>query len=561
MSKMLFFAQNRRMGPPPQFSVQPTSLSFGYSSSSKQLTVNSNYPWTYVSGETSWCTIDTKSGDGEGADTINVSVTENTSASQTRSATLLFRNEKGLEARVRVSQAVHESYTLSVSPSSVTLQKDSGSQATITISANQGWSISGVPSWASVSKNSGSGSDTVTITASSTNTSTDERNAVITVTGNISGSDGVTVRQLATPIVWSVSPQSISLDADDTSEHTINVTSNTSWTITGYPDWVEVSTTSGSGSSSVTVNAKSEYTGDSQRSGTITFRNTHGQTQTVSISQSAATITYSDVTVHMSYEEDINAAGSNSVTPVVTYSQTWGYNGSTTGGGTITTGGSLSFEKTSGNRTVDTSNGTVSASSKGTTVSGRTEAATVKVTVSMNGKQGTATATCYQGENKVERTTIARGESLDVNASDVILEAEAPSISSTSITASRTDTETTHYTSGATTDDTDTVSITANGESTSFGSHDSWFSIGFDSPTATICAVTAASSNTSTSSRSDTVTITVEDEYGNSGSASITVTQKGAENYLNVSPQILSFEAKGGTKEITIDTNESWTIS
>ena len=39
----------------------------------------------------------------------------------------------------------------------------------------------------------------------------------------------------------------------------------------------------------------------------------------------------------------------------------------------------------------------------------------------------------------------------------------------------------------------------------------------------------------------------------------VTVTQAAAA-YLNVSPTLLSFEASGGTKTITIDTNESWTI-
>ena len=562
MSKMLFFAQNRRMGPPPQFSVQPTSLSFGFNASSKQLTINSNYPWNYVSGETSWCTIDTKSGDGEGADTINVSVTENTSASQTRSATLLFRNKKGMEARVSVSQAVHESYTLSVSPSSVTLQKASGSQATITISANQGWTISGVPSWASVSKNSGSGSDTVTITASSENTSTDERSATITVTGNISGSDTVTVRQLATPIVWSVSPPSISLEADDTSGHTITVTSNTSWTITDYPEWVEVSKTSGSGSDTVTVNAKSEYQGDSQRSGTITFRNTHGQTKTVSITQSAATITYSDVTVHMSYEEDINAAGSNSVTPVVTYSQTWGYNGSTTGGGTITTGGSLNFEKTSGNGTVDTSNGKVSASSKQDNVSGRTEAATAKVTVSLNGKTGTANATCYQGENKVESSTYEYGEVIISYLDSITIEADDAGQSNIRVDMTQDRTPITVYTSGyELREQTDTIDLSRYGEGlNSVASSQSWLSVQQTNVNQITYEYTT---NTSTESRSSVITFGVNglEGSGKSASGSISVTQKGVENYLNVSPQTLSFEASGGSKEITIDTNESWTIS
>lgn len=550
MSKMLFFAQNRRMGPPPQFSVQPTSLSFGYSSSSKQLTINSNYPWTYVSGETSWCTIDTKSGDGEGADTINVSVTENTSTSQTRSATLLFKNEKGLEGRVTVSQAVHEAYTVSVQPTSVTLQKASGSQASITISANQGWSISGTPAWATLSKSSGTGNDTVTITAASENTSTDERSATLTITGSQSGSATVSLKQNATEVVWSVSPESISIEADDTSDHALTITSNTSWTITGYPDWVQVSKSSGTGNDTVNVKAKSEYTGDEQRSGTIAFKNAKGSTINVTITQSAATITYSDVTVSISYGEDVNAAGSNSVTPVVTYSQTWGYNGSTTGGGTITTGGSLSFEKTSGNGTVDTSNGKVSASSKGTTVSERTEAATVKVTVSLNGKTGTAQATCYQEANQMTgytyRKVYSTNQGSTWNTGSTIT--VGSDLTGFMMAISRTPT----YTSGSGgseelpwSDPNNLAEVTDDA---------SW--INSMTYMKKVTAAVQVVKNTSTSSRTGTVTLEMEGQ-----SYTITITQEGAENYLEVSPQTLSFEASGGTKEITIDTNESWTIS
>lgn len=588
MSKMLFFAQNRRMGPPPQFSVQPTSLSFGFNASSKQLTINSNYPWTYVSGETSWCTIDTKSGDGEGADTINVSVTENTSTSQTRSATLLFKNEKGLEGRVTVSQEVHEAYTVSVQPTSVTLQKASGSQASITISANQGWSISGTPAWATLSKSSGTGNDTVTITAASENTSTDERSATLTITGSQSGSATVTLKQNATEVVWSVSPESISIEADDTSDHALTVTSNTSWTITGYPDWVQVSKSSGTGNDTVNVKAKSEYTGDTQRSGTIAFKNAKGSTINVTITQSAATITYSDVTVSISYGEDVNAAGSNSVTPVVTYSQTWGYNGSTTGGGTITTGGSLTFEKTSGSGTIDTSNGKVGASSKGTTVSERTEAATVKVTVSLNGKKGNNSATCYQGENKIESmnalvgylstfegtvgnmtATFEEGSEIPVSASGpgssteiVVLPALAPSFT---------------YTSGSKGEPMYPEDILNKTVTVPWEGDVSWSEINFTNPSMiysgtagnfqgypTFPGLIGRIGENKGEARSGTLTanmtVTIDGEPF-SYKGEWTISQEATENYLNVSPQTLSFEASGGTKEITIDTNESWTIS
>ena len=66
--------------------------------------------------------------------------------------------------------------------------------------------------------------------------------------------------------------------------------------------------------------------------------------------------------------------------------------------------------------------------------------------------------------------------------------------------------------------------------------------------------------NEGSSSRSGVVTLTATGKGGKTGSDTITITQD-AGAYLNVSPTSLSFAADGGTKSITIDTNESWAIS
>lgn len=596
MSKMLFFAQNRRMGPPPQFSVQPTSLSFGYSSSSKQLTINSNYPWTYVSGETSWCTIDTKSGDG--ADTINVSVTENTSTSQTRSATLLFRNEKGLEARVRVSQAVHEAYTISVQPTSVTLQKASGSQASITISANQGWSISGTPAWATLSKSSGTGNDTVTITAASENTSTDERSATLTITGSQSGSATVSLKQNATEVVWSVSPESISIEADDTSDHALTVTSNTSWTITEYPDWVQVSKSSGIGNDTVNVKAKSEYTGDTQRSGTITFKNAKGSTLNVTITQSAATITYSDpvITINYSKPESPDApADGNEIALVISFTQTWGYNGSTTGGGSIewATGDDpigFDIEWFGGAGGWDGDYAYISGDSLGTTLKERTKIADVYCKVTINGKTGTSnTLEVYQEANEIKSLKPTMGYLTEMSGSSdtgwtatfvpgntIPVNAKGPDTGSTSgeVSVIPALTFILIYTSGANSTTYTPENILNQEVDIPWEGDISWSMINFSDPSiidtafqglavAPIVTGTLKENGTS-STREGTLTATMSvniDGKSLSASCEWQIEQAATENYLNVSPQTLSFEANGGTKEITIDTNESWTIS
>ena len=600
MSKMLFFAQNRRMGPPPQFSVQPTSLSFGFNASSKQLTINSNYPWSYVSGETSWCTIDTKSGDGEGADTVNVSVTENTSTSDTRSATLLFRNEKGLEARVSVSQAVHEAYTISVQPTSVTLQKASGSQASITISANQGWTISGTPAWATLSKNSGNGNDTVTITAASENTSTDERSATLTISGSQSGSATVTLKQNATEVVWSVSPDSISIEANDTSDHAITVSSNTNWTITGYPDWVQVSKSSGTGNDTVNVKAKAEYTGDSQRSGTIAFQNAKGSTINVTITQSAATITYADPIISIQATSRIPASGEEiEVAYIVRIVQTYGYNGATTGAGTIEWNNTdetpcpLSNVSVTGYSKANVKENYkvyASAENLGTTLKEQTTlTASATLQGSMNGKTGTSAAfNIIQEANKVKSINALVGylSTLEgtsgnmtapfVEAAEIPVEASGPGASKEigvipALAPSFT------YTSGAKGETLYPEDIMNKTVTVPWEGDVAWSKINFTNPSMIASGsgkefrgfptfpglIGNVGENTGEARKGTltaTMTVTIGGEPFNYD-GEWTVSQKATENYLNVSPQTLSFEASGGSKEITIDTNESWTIS
>ena len=93
----------------------------------------------------------------------------------------------------------------------------------------------------------------------------------------------------------------------------------------------------------------------------------------------------------------VSCAKGGTVTPTLSYSQTWGWNGATSGGGTITSGATVSYSGTSVNAT----NGSVTASSKGTTISNVTTVTTATVTVKLNGKSGSKSATVQQAGNYV----------------------------------------------------------------------------------------------------------------------------------------------------------------
>ena len=183
-----------------------------------------------------------------------------------------------------------------------------------------------------------------------------------------------------------------------------------------------------------------ENTGTSSRSVEVRLTvaaNGKNATKDATCTQDAGARTYSDITITAFTYNDI-AAGGGSVVPVITYSQTYGWNGATTGGGTITSGASLSYSGSG----VNSSTGAVSAASLGTTVKSRAAITTASVTVSLNGKTASTSVTVYQAANVATygTVTISGGSVSDIPAS-------GGSVSSASGISA---TQTVSYTSGST---------------------------------------------------------------------------------------------------------------
>lgn len=86
-----------------------------------------------------------------------------------------------------------------------------------------------------------------------------------------------------------ISPQSITVASTSGSTANVDVTSNTSWTVTNDATWLTVSPTSGSGNGSVTVTTSSANTTTNPRSGIVTFSASGVSSTTVIVTQSTAT--------------------------------------------------------------------------------------------------------------------------------------------------------------------------------------------------------------------------------------------------------------------------------
>lgn len=130
------------------------------------------------------------------------------------------------------------------------------------------------------------------------------------------------------------------------------------------------------------------------RTGTVTYTQTEsGKKVTATFTQAAGVKTYGTPTVYLGTIADIPASGGTAATPTYTYSQLWGWNGKTNDGGTISSGASVVWSEN------------ISGSNLGTTAKARTKLGSRTLTVTLNGKSGSASIDIYQAENKITNTS------------------------------------------------------------------------------------------------------------------------------------------------------------
>ena len=176
--------------------------------------------------------------------------------------------------------------------------------------------------------------------------------------------------------------------------------------------WLHIEELTGSGNATRQVTAD-ENKSDSARTATIKVTSDGGVEDSVSVSQAAGVKTYAAPVVSVTYP-DVPASG-GSVSPTVRVTQTWGWNGSTTNGGTLKwnsiedlPGGSTpQFIGSSEGGTINRTTGVVPAiPSLGTTEKARTSVGSVKCRITVNGVISATgpSIVIYQEANKIEKT-------------------------------------------------------------------------------------------------------------------------------------------------------------
>lgn len=190
----------------------------------------------------------------------------------------------------------------------------------------------------------------------------------------------------------------------------------------------------------------------------------------------------------------------------------------------------------------------VTAASKGTAVSARTEAGVITITATGAGsKTATKSLTVYQAAN-----TATYGEVTIGQATPVSLAASGGAY--TTIPAMK---QTVTYTSGATrteaTPADNKVQLSAN---YTVKTAKEGFSLDTNTGRVTV------NLNPTTAPREGfVVTISAEGEGGKTATKDITFNQQGSSSTLDLSPDTMSFIAAGETKTLTITSNDSWTLS
>jgi hypothetical protein len=303
----------------------------------------------------------------------------------------------------------------------------------------------------------------------------------------------------------------------------------------------------------------------------------------ITYNQAAGYYTYANPVVTLTCN-DVPASGGSVKTGNVTYSQTYGWNGVTTGAGVITEGEAY----------INWTGGVDNIPSLGTTVKSRTKVGVLGVTVNINGKSGNANADIYQAENKVTNS----------NYNPRITAYGTPTISigsgltaaggSATVSASVTNTETYNalYSSGATGPNQTrsvggslSISMTANGNSrfSLSGNTITHSSMGTNETTDTITIKAVNdrdSSKSATASKSITNSKTVKSTSGGiytygdviagtvtngiipaSGGSATATAGNGTQSW-NKSATITTYEyTSGATKDVTTEAASSGTAN
>ncbi len=178
-----------------------------------------------------------------------------------------------------------EPASLNVSPSSISAQAQKNS-TTLSITSNTKWRIVDIPSWVTINPTSGANDETVEVICAE-NTSTEKRtDSFLILSADGSVEKTVEVTQEGKEVSLSVDVTKINLQSVAYASQNISIKCNSEWTISGNPDWLQISSTAGNGNSVIMVSARTSNDSSKPRSATLNI-SSEGKNVSIFIEQEA----------------------------------------------------------------------------------------------------------------------------------------------------------------------------------------------------------------------------------------------------------------------------------
>ena len=242
-------------------SISVSSMEFGYEGGENQVTVTSNADWTSECSA-DWCyvTPSSESGDCD----VKVVVNANTEK-KSRSTTVTFKTEESHKT-LTISQKPFEA-VFEISPKKQAVDADGGT-VTVTVTSNIGYHATSSVDWIHElgTKADLGGTHMFRIDK---NESLQKRTGAIVFCNDENVCVPVEIEQDGAAALISISPGILEFSSSS-GEKTVDITSNTNWTVSQKPQWCTLSPNSATGNATVSVSV-TENGNTFTREGKIVF--------------------------------------------------------------------------------------------------------------------------------------------------------------------------------------------------------------------------------------------------------------------------------------------------
>lgn len=239
----------------PYASPEKTGISLNGTSGNGTISVIGNCRWTALS-DAPWLTV------SENEDRTAVSYTiEENQGNVSRTATISLNLDAERLAYVAVTQ---KAAGITMETSTLQFENTAGAYE-LTLSSEAAWTASTSQDWLEVAPSSGNAGQSKITVSALPNASVSDRSGYVYLYIGTKKVVEIPVTQRGLFLAFGL--PSLSLGADGETG-TIPVISNTTWTISSYPEWLTISPLSGNGSQDITVKAE-DNPNVTERSGVI----------------------------------------------------------------------------------------------------------------------------------------------------------------------------------------------------------------------------------------------------------------------------------------------------